>query len=118
VTRLVVDGRELDVKGLAQDLPRRWVGIQVGRAPGGRLVVHAASAGKLRALRSVCSRLRLGPAEVAACGDFGEDADILRWAGLGVAVAEGTVEVRAAADVVVPRRGLGALLGAWDPAVR
>ena len=37
---------------------------------------------------------------------------MLRWAGLGVAVAEASDDVRAAAGLVVPRDGLGDLFGA------
>jgi hydroxymethylpyrimidine pyrophosphatase-like HAD family hydrolase len=43
---------------------------------------------------------------------------MLEWAGLGVAVAEAAEPVRAAADVVVPREGIPALLdGLTGPAL-
>ena len=47
---------------------------------------------------------------VVALGDGMNDVDMLEWAGLGVAVAEAAEPVRAAADLVVPRAGIPALL--------
>ncbi len=41
-------------------------------------------------------------AETAAFGDGGNDADLLRAAGLSVAMANGSPELRAAADIVAP----------------
>ena len=46
-----------------------------------------------------------------ACGDGWNDVDMMRWAGLGVAVAEASADVRATAQLVVPRDELGALFG-------
>ena len=47
---------------------------------------------------------------VVALGDGMNDVDMLEWAGLGVAVAEAAEPVRAAADLVVPRADIPALL--------
>ncbi len=44
-----------------------------------------------------------------ACGDGMNDVDMLRWAGVGVAVAEAEPAVRAAADLIVARADLPAL---------
>ena len=44
-----------------------------------------------------------------ACGDGLNDIDMLQWAGLGVAVAEGAAVTQKAADLVMPRDELGKL---------
>jgi hydroxymethylpyrimidine pyrophosphatase-like HAD family hydrolase len=40
--------------------------------------------------------------QVIACGDSGNDLSMVQWAGLGVAMANATPEVLAAADWVAP----------------
>jgi len=59
-------------------------------------------AGKERALRELCSQLNIAPEEVIAFGDGQNDAGMIRFAGLGVAVANAREEVRAQADLVAP----------------
>lgn len=53
-----------------------------------------------------------------ACGDGQNDIDMLRWAGLGVAVAEAAAEVRRAADLVIARDRLGEVFVALAGAAR
>ena len=52
------------------------------------------------ALEWLCERLGVPRERTVACGDGHNDVDMLRWAGLGVAVAEAAPDVQAAADVV------------------
>jgi Cof subfamily protein (haloacid dehalogenase superfamily) len=59
-------------------------------------------ADKGRALAVLAGRLGLGPSQVAAAGDGWNDLGMLRWAGLGIAMASGRPELKAVADVVVP----------------
>jgi len=40
--------------------------------------------------------------EVMTVGDYNNDVEMLEWAGLGVAMADGSPEALAAANVVVP----------------
>jgi hydroxymethylpyrimidine pyrophosphatase-like HAD family hydrolase len=47
---------------------------------------------------------------VVTLGDGMNDVDMLEWAGLGVAVAEAARPVRDAADLVMPRADVPALL--------
>ncbi|HEY6932878.1 MAG TPA: HAD-IIB family hydrolase, partial [Marmoricola sp.] len=51
-------------------------------------------------LARLCEHLGLDPAEVVAFGDAPNDAEMLAWAGCGVAVANAAPESRAAADEV------------------
>ncbi|WP_436499018.1 HAD family hydrolase [Actinokineospora sp. HUAS TT18] len=55
---------------------------------------------KLSALREVCAERGITAAEVLAFGDGVADADMLRWAGRGVAVADAHPDALAAADLV------------------
>ena len=59
-------------------------------------------AGKERALEELCRRLNIPPQEVIAFGDGLNDAGMLRFAGLGCAMANAREEVRAQADLIAP----------------
>jgi Cof subfamily protein (haloacid dehalogenase superfamily) len=52
------------------------------------------------AVATVAEQLGLKAHEVMACGDAMNDLSMLRWAGLGVAVANGNDDVKARADAV------------------
>lgn len=67
------------------------------------LHVVPGEAGKEHALRRICAELGIAAEEVVAVGDSETDLEMLRWAGLGVAVADGMPEVKAAADLLAPR---------------
>jgi Cof subfamily protein (haloacid dehalogenase superfamily) len=54
------------------------------------------------ALRRLAHYLNVPQERVMAIGDQGNDAPMLRWAGLGVAMGSGSEEARAAADWVAP----------------
>ncbi len=62
--------------------------------------VSAVGVTKAATLARLCQRLEIAPAEVAAFGDMPNDADMLRWAGHGVAVANAHAEALAAASHV------------------
>ena len=68
------------------------------------------SVSKSGTLAWLCDRLGVEREAVVTLGDGMNDVDMLEWAGLGVAVAEAAEPVRAAADLVVPRAGIPALL--------
>ncbi len=59
-------------------------------------------AGKERALRELCRQLNIPAEEVIAFGDGQNDVGMIRFAGLGCAVANARAEVRAQADLVAP----------------
>ena len=66
-----------------------------------RLVEFAsAEAGKGKALRWLCEKLGIEPGSLAAFGNGDNDADMLLFAGLGVAVANGTEYCRKSADYI------------------
>jgi Cof subfamily protein (haloacid dehalogenase superfamily) len=57
-------------------------------------------AGKEEGLKKVCELLGVNKSEVMAFGDNGNDMEMIREAGFGVAVANAREEVKAAADYV------------------
>ena len=107
VTRLVVGGATAE---LLASLAAGHPNVAVSAAPGGRLELHHAAADKATALARLCARRGVARAGAVACGDGAPDAGMLRWAGLGIAVAEGAAAARAAADLVVPRAELPGVL--------
>lgn len=60
---------------------------------------------KLPILMEMARRMSLLPEEVSFIGDDLPDVACIRWAGLGIAVANARKEVLAAADWVTPSRG-------------
>jgi Cof subfamily protein (haloacid dehalogenase superfamily) len=68
------------------------------------LFVEAVSplASKGRALAAVAEHYDIPRAQVIAMGDSGNDLSMVRWAGMGVAVANATPQLRAAADWIAP----------------
>ena len=67
---------------------------------GGLVELANREAGKASGLRFVAGELGLGPEAVAAFGNADNDIDMLRWAGLGVAVANASPLCLAAADAI------------------
>jgi hypothetical protein len=57
---------------------------------------------KANAMDFICRRLGIGLESVMAIGDSNNDTDMIRHAGLGVAMGNGAPEVKAAANVVAP----------------
>jgi HAD superfamily hydrolase (TIGR01484 family) len=110
-TKLVLVTSVDDVDLILPGLQRRWAGrLYVVRSQPEYIEFADASVSKSGALAWLCERLGLPREGVVALGDGMNDVDMLRWAGLGVAVAEAAKPVRDAADVVVPRAGVPALL--------
>jgi len=69
-------------------------------------LMHA-EADKASALEKIASEYGVTSQQVMAIGDAPNDCGMLRWAGLGVAVANAWVQVLDAADVVVPPNDVG-----------
>jgi 5-amino-6-(5-phospho-D-ribitylamino)uracil phosphatase len=72
------------------------------------------AAGKWRALERLAASWGIGASEIAAVGDDTNDADLLRNAGLGIAMGNALPEVRAAASRVVRSNAEGGAAEALD----
>jgi Cof subfamily protein (haloacid dehalogenase superfamily) len=103
-TKFVVMSEPEDVDELLPRLQDLWRGrLYVVRSQASYIEIADPSVSKSGALAWLCERLGVPRGATVACGDGHNDVDMLCWAGLGVAVAEAAGDVRAAADLVVPR---------------
>jgi HAD superfamily hydrolase (TIGR01484 family) len=118
-TKLVLTTEPPDVEAILPGLQEKWRDrLYVTRSQAEYIEFVDASVSKSGALQWLCDREGLRRERAVTCGDGMNDADMLRWAGAGVAVAESAQGVRAAADFVVPRAGLPALFEALAAAPR
>jgi Cof subfamily protein (haloacid dehalogenase superfamily) len=109
-TKLLVATDPDDAAVLLPQLQERWRGtLYVTRSLPQYIEITGADATKSAALGFVSTRLGVRREHTVACGDSLNDIDMLQWAGLGVAVAEGAEAARKAADLVMPRDELGGL---------
>ena len=64
------------------------------------LEINKAGVSKGDGLAHLCGRLGISPSEVLACGDGDNDFEMIRFAGVGVAMENSIPELKAAADFV------------------
>lgn len=113
--RDILDWPEPPIKILIQDEPSTlarlradiepWAaaaGVRALNSQRDYLEIVPRAATKGRALRRVAERLKIPQAAVAALGDGENDAEMLAWAGWGMAMGGGHPAAQAAADVVLP----------------
>lgn len=92
--------RELLAELEALRLERGLSGFAVTHSGAPFLEVLAGGVSKAWGLAHLCQKLELAPQNVLAFGDAPNDAEMLRWAGRGVAMANAHPEALAAADEV------------------
>ena len=102
-TKLVIVDHPDDVPGWLEDAQEAFRGrLFVTRSLPHYVEVGGLEGTKSTALGFLCGRWGIDPERVLAFGDADNDADMLRFAGCGVAVGPMTDGVREAADEVVP----------------
>jgi Cof subfamily protein (haloacid dehalogenase superfamily) len=102
-TKLVLVDHPDEVEGWLEEARKAFVGrLFVTRSLPHYVEVGGLEGTKSRALLFLCEWWRIDPGRVLAFGDADNDIDMLRLAGLGVAVGGMTGEVREAADEVAP----------------
>jgi Cof subfamily protein (haloacid dehalogenase superfamily) len=74
--------------------------------------------GKWSALRGIATREGVAPEEIAAIGDDDNDVEMIREAGLGIAMGNAVEAARAAADVVVRSNVDDGVVGAIERVLR
>jgi Cof subfamily protein (haloacid dehalogenase superfamily) len=98
---IFVEPREAD--GVEIELRQRFEGrMEVTRSH--VLIVEGNPAGvsKGDALRRLAAHLGIPQAQVMAVGDQANDATMIAWAGIGVAMSNGSLAVKAVADWIAP----------------
>jgi len=87
--------------------------FKVGRAV---FEAYPATSGKAHAVRRIAAHLGVAPSEICAIGDEVNDLEMLREAGLGIAMGDAQPAVLEAADVVTARHdedGVGVAVERW-----
>ena len=74
--------------------------VQIQQTERDMLQIMHATVSKAQALRVVAGELAIQPDQVMAIGDNANDVGMLRWAGIGVAMANASPEALAAADFI------------------
>lgn len=100
-TKLLIVAEPEAIRSVQAELAARFAGqVDVYHSAESYVEVVAAGVSKAAALAAACARLGLGPGQVLAAGDSGNDVPMLAWAGTGVAMPTAAPAVRAAADYV------------------
>ena len=87
---------------MLQALEQQFPALAVSHSGFGHIEVTAANAVKALAMQSLCQTLGIDVSSAIAFGDSLNDADMLRAAGLGVAVENASPQAKAAAKRICP----------------
>jgi Cof subfamily protein (haloacid dehalogenase superfamily) len=108
--KLVIVSTPQTLEAILPDVRQRWAGrLNAATSVPEYLEFTSVESDKASALRFLCDRLGIAQSEAVAVGDGRNDASMIRWAGLGVAVEGSPAEVLAAADRTIPRPGHGGI---------
>ena len=95
---------------LLPDVRDRWAGrLNAATSVPQYIEFTSVESDKASALRFLADRLGVSQGEVVAVGDGRNDASMIAWAGLGIAVEGSAPEVIAAADQTIPGPGHGGI---------
>jgi len=76
----------------------KWSSLNVTRTGKRRFDINAFGVSKKSALEKVSTMLKIKSEEVVAIGDFDNDIEMIRWAGMGVAMENGNDAIKAVAN--------------------
>ncbi len=108
--KLVIVAASVTLEALLPEVRRRWAGhLNVATSMPTYLEFTSVESDKATALQYVCDRMGVAQAETVAVGDGRNDASMIEWAGLGIAIEGSPPEVQAAADRTIPGPGRGGI---------
>jgi Cof subfamily protein (haloacid dehalogenase superfamily) len=97
VLKILVEGTDDQLQQVEQALDV-IPGVQITASFANNREIFVAQAGKANAARLLAERLGIEPAQVLAIGDQRNDVELIRWAGIGVAMGNAVPELKAVAD--------------------
>lgn len=100
--KLLCMGEAEQIDRFYQTLQKQTLAAELLRSKNEYLEIMPQQAGKAEALREVCRYLRIAPEQVMAIGDHDIDCPLLRTAGVGVAMGNGSDAAQRAADWIAP----------------
>ena len=108
--KLVIVSTAQTLEALLPEVRKRWQGrLNVATSTPTYLEFTSIESDKASALAFLCERLGIRQDQSVAVGDGRNDASMIAWAGLGVAVVGSEPEVIAAADRTIPGPGHGGI---------
>jgi Cof subfamily protein (haloacid dehalogenase superfamily) len=97
VLKILVEGTELELQRIEHAVAA-MPGVQVTASFPNNREIFVAHAGKANAARLLAARLGIDAANDLAIGDQRNDIELIRWAGVGVAMGNAVPELKAVAD--------------------
>lgn len=97
VLKILVEGAESELQRIEHAVAA-IAGVQVTASFPNNREIFVAHAGKANAARLLAQRLGIDAANVLAIGDQRNDIELIRWAGVGVAMGNAVPELKAVAD--------------------
>lgn len=108
--KLVIVASAETLERLLPETRARWAGrLNIATSVPEYLEFTSVESDKASALKFLCQRFGIAQSEVVAVGDGRNDASMIAWAGLGVAVEGSPAEVIAAADRTISGPGHGGI---------
>jgi Cof subfamily protein (haloacid dehalogenase superfamily) len=100
-TKLVIIGKHSEIDQITSKLNDKFGSVlYVAKSYDRFCEVAHPDCGKGRALAQIAAKLGIAQSEVVAIGDNPNDVDMVQWAGMGIAMANGTQEVKEVSDFI------------------
>lgn len=93
----IIDDDSEKIEDLYQEISK-WPELSVTRTGKRRFDINAGGVSKKIALQHICGSLNIKDEEVVVAGDYDNDAEMIKWAGLGVAMGNSNDYIKSIAD--------------------